>query len=309
MAALAGTPWIVISQQDDENPANGLILLNTATGTRLPVVMPAARGACTGGRGGGIGIRAEKHGFRLQRIVHGQTDLVETWRLTPSGHSIKAQRQACVPAPAELFLNDIAPLADSGFVATHMFDRSLPKTQLQTMFLAGQPTGVLMRWSARSGWAPIAGSQGTFLNGIDVSPDGRWIAFAETYGHAINRIRPDGSGRSRIVLAMQPDNVTALGDGRFVVVGGTGAPMASTHNCALLGQAGCAFAAAALLIDFNQQRQSLLVQSAGQETPGFSVGLVADRALWLGTSFGDRVTKVSLPKGWDKTGAAVAKLR
>lgn len=141
-----------------------------------------------------------------------------------------------------------------------------------------------------------------FPNGVDVSPDGRWIAFAETYGHRINRIRPDGRDRTSLTLAMQPDNVTAAGDGRFVVVGGTGAPMASTRNCAGLGKAGCAFPSAALLIDFRTMSQRPLLRSEGHETPGISVGLIADGALWLGTSFGDRITRVPLPAGTESGG-------
>lgn len=294
VAALPGTPMIVVSQQSSNDPGKGLLLLDTRDGKRTDIPTPAADGGCMVGRGGGIGIRREAGGYHLVRIVHGASDIVENWRVTMTGDTPHFARTDCVAAPAALFLNDIAPLPDGGFVATHMFDRAIPADRRNAMFLAGQPTGTLMRWSAAQGWKPIPGGEGVFPNGVDVSADGRWIAFAETYGHRIDRLRLDGSQRSSIALPMQPDNVTAFKGSRFVVVGGTGAPMTSTRNCAALKQAGCAFPAAALMVDFSTGRTTTLARSTGQATPGFSVGLIADGSLWLGTSFGDRLTRVDL---------------
>jgi len=297
LAALPGTRWIVVSQQSDEDPTKGMVLLDTTSGQSQDIPNPPAGDGCITGRGGGLGVRPEQGGFRVVRIVHGKADVVETWRLAQTPAGITASRTACTPAPEDLFLNDIAPLAGEGFVTTHMFDRSLPKDQRDAMFRNDTPTGVLMRWTAASGWARIPGSEGVFPNGVDVSPSGRWIAFAETYGHRLNRIRPDGRDRSSVTLAMQPDNVTAVDDTHFVVVGGTGVPLVSTRNCAPLGKAGCAFPSAAILVDFAHLSQKVLVRSEGHETPGISTGLIADGALWLGTSFGDRVTRVVLPAG------------
>lgn len=294
LAALPGTTLIAVSQQSADDPGKGLLLLDTRDGRRIAIATPPADDRCPAGRGGGIGVRREDGGYRLVRIVHGASDMVETWRVTMAAGVPRLARTGCVAAPAPLFLNDIAPLPDGGFVATHMFDRALPAATRNAMFLAGQPTGSVMRWSASSGWAAIPNSQGVFPNGIDVSADGRWIAFAETYGHRLNRLRLDGSARTSVALAMQPDNVTALRGSAFVVVGGTGAPMVSTRNCAALKSAGCAFPAAAMIVDFKSGGTTTLARSAGVGTPGFSVGLLADGALWLGTSFGDRVTRVDV---------------
>ena len=228
------------------------------------------------------------HGPHIGMITNG--DAVESFRITLVGHTPHLARTACVIAPSPYFLNDIAPLPNGGFAATHMFDPAIPREKRETAFLAGLPTGYLVRWSQVAGWTRIPGSEGSFLNGLDASRDGRWLAFAETYGRRINRIRPDGSRRSGLQLAMQPDNVTGLDDGTFVVVGGTGTPLVSTRLCPKLRRPGCGFPAMAALVDFNHARVKTIVVGNGVSTPGFSVGVLKHGHLYLGTSFGDRIT-------------------
>lgn len=298
LADLVGTDWLIVSEAAGQR-RSGLAAFNTASGRierfgSLAGVAPCRADA----RGGGIGMRREGRGYRLLRILHagaaGEPDAVETYRVTIVSGTPHLVRTACIPAPAAYFLNDIAPLADGGFAATHMFNRTVPRAAREVAFLARRPTGFVVRWSPVGGWRRLPGTDGTFPNGIDASADGRWLAFAETYGRAINRIRPDGSGRIRLPLAMQPDNVTALPGGRFLVAGGTGAPLTSTRRCPELRRLGCAFPALAARIDFAHLRVAPIVVSRGERTPGFSVAVVKDGRVYLGTAFGDRVTTVRM---------------
>jgi sugar lactone lactonase YvrE len=301
LADLVGTPWLMVSE-GPVGGSSGLSAFNTKTGTIIRFSANDIGPSCLAeARGGGIGVRREAGGYRLVRILHAprtgaglNADAVETFRITLDGHAPRLERTACVAAPSPYFLNDIAAMSDGGFAATHMFDPAIPRDQREAAFLAGIPTGYLVRWTPVTGWTRIPHSEGSFLNGLDVSRDGRWLAFAETYGRQINRIRPDGSGRTTVRLAMQPDNVTALGDGRFIVVGGTGKPLISTRRCPELRRPGCGFPAMAARVDFDRSRVQPMVTGGGVSTPGFSVGLVKRGRLYLGTAFGDRITIVSL---------------
>lgn len=303
LADLVGTPWLIISE-GAVTGSSGLTAFDTATGTIIRFAAAALGPSCLAdARGGGIGLRREAGGYRLVRILHGPHfgptitgDAVESFRITLVGHAPHLARTACVAAPAPYFLNDITPLPDGGFAATHMFNPAIPREKREVAFLAGLPTGYLVRWSPASGWMRIPGSEGSFLNGLDASRSGRWLAFAETYGRAINRIRLDGSQRSRLELAMQPDNVTALGDGTFVVVGGTGKPLVSTRRCPELRRPGCGFPAVAARIDFDHARVKTIAVGNGVSTPGFSVGVLKLGLLYLGTSFGDRITVLKIGK-------------
>ena len=291
LADLVGSKWLLVGEAGRR--ALAMIDTETAVVVRPPEHAPAQ--GCEGfARGGGLGVRGEHRGWRIVRIFHGATgDAVETSRIAFAREPI-IEPVGCVAAPAAWFLNDVTPLPDGGFAATHMFDRNIPREAREAAFLAGTPTGYVVRWSPGKGWSRIAGSDGSFPNGIDASPDGRSIAFAETYGHRVNRIALDGSRRTSVKLAMQPDNVTALADGRFVVAGGTGAPLTSTRGCTELRRPGCAFPAAAVVVDFTNRSARTIVTSAGAATPGFSVATIKANKVYLGTAFGDRVTSEPL---------------
>ncbi len=305
LADVSGTSWLIVSQATDAGDS-GLAAFDTATRAIVRYRVEELGPSClTGARGGGIGIRREGGSYRLVRILHavrrpaagtvsGSGDAVESYRITFEDHAPRLTRLGCVAVPPNYFLNDITPLPDGSFAATHMFDPAQPREVREAAFLAGKPTGFVVRWTMAGGWRRLPGSEGTFPNGIDSSPDGQWLAFAETYGHAINRIRPDGSQRMRVPLGMNPDNVTALADGRFVVVGGTGQPIVSTRRCPDLRRPGCGFPAAAAIVDFKRNKVQVIAKSDGASTPGFSVGVVKRDQLYLGTAFGDRLTVLPL---------------
>lgn len=299
LADLDGTPWLMVSESA-RNGSSGLAAFNTHSLAIVRVPANVLGPSCLpGARGGGIGVRRERNGYRLVRILHARgpsgmgSDAVESLRVTFSHNRPVLTRTGCVAAP-DYFLNDIAPLPDGAFAATHMFDPGMSREAREAAFLAGAPTGYVVRWTPASGWTRLPGSDGTFPNGIDASPDGRWLAFAEIYGRAINRIRTDGSQRARLPLAMQPDNVTALPDGSFVAAGGTGRPLVSTRRCPQLRRPGCGFPAMAVRVDFKRRSVQTIALSGGAETPGFSVGVMKGRRLYLGTAFGDRITILRL---------------
>lgn len=300
LADLAGSRWMLVSQEAAQGES-GLVALDARTGRA--VRYPAFAAAClAGARGGGIGIRREGAGYRLVRVLHGAAgadaspgiDAVQIYRVTIGAGAPRIEVVGCVTAPASYFLNDAVPLPDGGFAATHMFDRAVARPLREADFLAQRPTGTVVRWSPGAGWRRLAGGEGSFPNGIEASPDGRWIVFAETYGRRVNRLASDGGRRTSVALDMQPDNVTALSGSRFVVAGGTGAPLVSTRGCPALRRPGCGFPAMAVTVDVARGRVIPIAISAGARTPGFSVGLVKSTRLFLGTAFGDRITAVHL---------------
>lgn len=300
LADLAGSRWMLVSQEAAPGES-GLAAIDTRTGE--VVRYPAFGAAClAGARGAGIGIRREGAGYRLVRVLHGPAgadaspgvDAVQTYRVTIVAGAPRIAAVGCITAPAAYFLNDVVPLPDGGFAATHMFDRAIARPLREADFLAQRPTGSVVRWSPAAGWRRLAGGEGSFPNGIEATPDGRWIVFAETYGRRVNRLSIDGGRRTSVALDMQPDNITALSGNRFVVAGGTGAPLVSTRGCPALRRPGCGFPAMAVTVDIARGRVTPMAISAGAQTPGFSVGLVKSGRLYLGTAFGDRITPVRL---------------
>lgn len=300
LADLAGTSWLLVSQGAGAGES-GLAALDTRSGAVVRYSAQALGPSClANATGGGIGVMREGKGYRLVRVLHARggglpgEDAVETYRVKIHAGRPRLERLGCVRAPQPFFLNDAAPLPDGGFAATHMFDPALARPVRETAFLERRPTGFVVRWSPRKGWRRLPGSDGTFPNGIAASPDARWLVFAETYGRAVNRISIEGGNRTSLALEMQPDNVTALGRGRYVVAGGTGAPLVSTRGCPEMRRPGCGFPALAVTVDFASVRVVPLAVGGGADTPGFSVGIVKGEWLYLGTAFGDRLSRVAI---------------
>lgn len=297
LADLAGTSWLLVSQAS-AGEQSGLAALDTRSDLLIRYTTAELGDTClAGSRGGGIGIRRDRRGFRLVRVLHARgaglagEDGIETYRVTIERGRPRLKRTGCMRAPQPLFLNDVEPLPDGGFAATHMFDPALSRHARETAFLARRPTGFVVRWSPRTGWRRLPESEGTFPNGIAASSDGRWLVFAETYGRAVSRISIEGGMRTEVALEMQPDNVTALGGKRFTVAGGTGAPLVSTRGCPEMRRPGCGFPALAVTVDFASGGVVPLAVSGGARTAGFSVGIVKGKWLYLGTAFGDRLTR------------------
>jgi hypothetical protein len=308
IAALPGSPWLLISQQDPAPGQSGFAALDTRTlktvlftAADIAVAPDPRLADCAAPPAkvalGGMGVRRQGQDYRMVAIMHGAQDQVEVFRVSIEAKGPRLTWTGCVIAPAPYFLNDIAALPNDGFAATHMFDRAAvaadPKAQ-QAKLLAGEPTGYVVHWSPQTGWAKVPDSDGSFPNGIDASADGRTLYFAETYGHRVNAIGLDGANRRRMAVAMQPDNVTVSEDGSVVVAGGTGAPMVSTAGCAAFRPQGCGFASALERLDFAKGSVTPLFADDGSKMPGASVGVVAGGRLYVGTSFGDRVTVVPL---------------
>lgn len=306
LADLASTSWIIVSQQSTENDS-GLAAYDTMTGVVLPLhaadapTSPYLDGdpACHRVQrqpNGGLDIERAGDEWRLAVVSRGDNFRIEYFRIVFEGETPTLRWSGCVAVPRQYMLNDVA-LTQDGLVASHMFDPKATRAQREAMFLNGAPTGFIVRWTRADGWTQISDTDGTFPNGVVAAPGGAWIAFAETYGRAVNRIAPDGSGRRRIRLPMQPDNVTLAGGDSVIVAGGTGEPIVSTRDCATLrkAQLGCGFPAAAIEVNLRTGETRRLATSDGTSVPGISVALRKDGVLYLGTAYGDRITRVRPP--------------
>ncbi len=301
---LTGTDWTLVSAQGPAD-AGGLTGFDTVQGRIVPLdAAKAPASAVMDGdpacprsprlHNGGIDLVRDGEGYRLAVVNHDGADRIEFFRVALADGAPTLSWSGCAAAPAAYFLNDVALLPD-GVAATHMFDRTMDKPTRDARLLKGLPTGFVARWSRDGGWRPIPHTEGAFPNGVAAAPDGAWIAFSETYGHVVNRIDADGGRRRRIPVAMQPDNLTLAGGGRVIVAGGTGAPMVSTQNCAALREPGCGFPGAAVEVDLNTGRTRPLATSDGAFVPGPSVALRKAGVLYLGTAYGDRITRLRPP--------------
>ena len=120
-------------------------------------------------------------------------------------------------------LNAIVPLPDGGFLASHFYERGPDSAAARERALAGEISGELLEWHARTGWSKVPGSDGSGPNGVEVSPDGNWVYFAEWGRYSFSRmpLHGDQPRRETIKLDFRPDNVHWGQDGLLLLAGQT----------------------------------------------------------------------------------------
>ena len=121
--------------------------------------------------------------------------------------------------PAHVWPNSVAPLPDGGMVVTKMFDPD-DKTAPEKL-AAGNVIGAVYEWHPKTGVALVPGSEMSGNNGIEASPDGKWIYVAAWGNKAVVRLPRGGTGgeRTELPAGFLVDNLRWGPDGMLWVTG------------------------------------------------------------------------------------------
>lgn len=157
--------------------------------------------------------------YTLLAVNHTARESVEWFQLQrdAAGH-LSATWRGCVIVDEPLWINDVAMLADGGFVATHMMSRALAATLLDRPPADGVKSGALVTWQRGVGWRKIPGTEGALPNGVQASRDGRTIYVDMYLENTVAAFARD-TGRLlwRASLGGAPDNVSIRPDGNLLV--------------------------------------------------------------------------------------------
>ncbi len=125
----------------------------------------------------GLDIKQRTDGSYMVAVTnHLPDETVELFELFSDGASWQLVWRGCVQSPviesgARLpMFNDVALTSDGAFYVTEMYNRMMPFDELIAAGVAGENTGVVWSWSADDGFQVVAGSQGSFPNGIVMNP-------------------------------------------------------------------------------------------------------------------------------------------
>lgn len=109
----------------------------------------------------GIHVSRNAHGsYTLLVVNHTEREAIEWIELREDAGHFGATWRGCVIVDEELWINDVAMLADGGFVATHMMPRSLAATLFERAPDDRKATGYLVEWQPGRGWRKIEGTEG-----------------------------------------------------------------------------------------------------------------------------------------------------
>lgn len=232
-------------------------------------------------------------GFRLLMVNAPDDTRIERYRIDVEDDRPRLSWEGCVSVPDTVFPNDVAALSGDAFVVSHMFDP--PRDQMMTVkFFLGLDTGYAVAWSPERGWTKVQGTDTAFPNGVEADPATGRVFVASTYGQNFIAADAFGDDARAVRIPVQSDNLTLAPDGRLLAVGHTGVPLLGIQGCRAAGGVPCSFPFAVVAIDPDTLGQEIIYDHRDGLIPGASVALSHGGFLYMGTVFGDRISRVKV---------------
>ncbi|HEY4276087.1 MAG TPA: WD40 repeat domain-containing protein [Rhizomicrobium sp.] len=242
LAHVPGTNWIVTSGLTGEG---GIRLVNIADRT-MTMAFPAAGvqekfdsktyDDCPGPLDAedkakyisqGNALQAGKDGqYTLYSVHRGKRESIEVFNLDARAKTPILTWIGCVAAPNDwVRLNSVVGLPGGGLAVTNLRARegSAQFEDSRRKLTAGESNGFIWEWHTGKGWAQVLGSEGSGLNGIEVSKDGKWF-YVDAWGSKDFFRLSRGSNppkRDTIPVGFRIDNVKWGPDGMLIAAGQT----------------------------------------------------------------------------------------
>jgi hypothetical protein len=234
----------------------------------------------------GLALRRTGRSFELLVVNHGR-EAIEFFDVQMRKSSPVLKWVGCVSAPADTFINSVAPLPDGGFIATQFYTPS--KGGMGAIF-SGAVTGGLLEWHPGGTVNHIAGTQLSGANGIAVSDGGKVIVVAAWGSREIVRFVRQGEQveKTSVAVDFAPDNLRWTRYGQLLVAGqkfqaSAGSP-AQLNGWKVLRVAPKTLAMSTVYeVDGSAPLQ------------GVSVAVEVGNQLWVGPFRGDRIGVTALP--------------
>jgi hypothetical protein len=235
LARVTGTNWIIASGMSSaSNPTGHLYLVDTkrreaevlfprhaeiAPDIETYGSTPAPTAATFAGHG--LALRSSPDGLHTLYVTnHVGREAVEVFQVDARGDKpVISWQGAVVFSKDQVYLADVAPHPDGGFVAVSMCDG------LENLYgaLDGNPSGGVWRWTPGTGGPrPIPGASVNGPHGVEVSPDGRRCFINCMVAQEIRVLSLSGTDpwTKTIQVDLYPNNSTWSQDGRHLLIAG-----------------------------------------------------------------------------------------
>lgn len=225
----------------------------------------------------------------LYVVNHARRESIEIFAVRDDGRAISLQYAGCVLAPPEATFNDVVALRDGGFRVSSSFPSSDNTiiAGLRMRYGRYRP-GFAWEWRPGRGYSRIAGSEVAYANGIEQSPDERYVYLNGYFENVVAKIDTQSGTRVAAAKVIGPDNVTWSADGRLLVA----SQHASTFDllkCLRITRGACGFRFEIVELDPESMTTRTLIDHEGAPFGAATVAVPFGDRLYLGTFAGDRI--------------------
>lgn len=243
----------------------------------------------------GIDIRRRADGQQELLVVnHAGREAIDFFALTKDDKGPLAAWRGCVTGAGNGHFNDVAADAHGGFVAAIMYEANASGEPL-VQEPSEANSGYLVRWTPKKpGLERLPGSDAPFVNGLQLSADGRHVYFA---AWASGELRTYDLARKATIgsvkLDFHPDNLTLASDGSLFIAGIPDLP--PLYRCIADKISVCPLGAVvARWVPGERAAPRVLTLPAGMIS-GTSSALLHKGQLYIGAFSGSHVLKTAYP--------------
>ena len=232
--------------------------------------------------------------WQLLVVQHGGRESIEFFELKNSADGVQLVWRGCAIAPEHAQLNAVAAGMGEEFFTTKML--STNASWADEGFDPAEPTGLVYRWNKLSGFQAVANSEGTMLNGIAASRDGKTIFVIYSGENLLKKIDVKTGTILASTSLRSGDNVKWSADGDTILA----ASFVGTEDnsvfarCLSSEMAVCPIAFAIIELDPNTLSKVTLFENARAPMGAGTVGIKIDSSLFIGSFSSNRLLQVNL---------------
>jgi len=285
--------WLIASGYVPNSGEGGITLIDSVSKLAQRAALGGAkpRAPYTDCDGPPDAAHLSTHGLNLKRtgrgkgllyaVGHGGREAIEVYDVAAGGKDLpRLTWIGCIRPGAGASMNSVAPFADGRVAYTDFLHA--PGTFRD--MLAGKVTGAAYVWAPGKGAVKVEGSDLAGPNGIEVTPDGRWLFVAVTGTNEVLRfdLKTPGAAAAHIKPGLRTDNLR-WADGKLLLAG-------PDMSACTPGDRTCRGRLVVSALDPKTLKVGLVMAVMSEPAfPALSVGLIAHGEMWLGTPQGDRV--------------------
>lgn len=237
----------------------------------------------------GLSVKQDANGrARLYVVRHGGREAIEIFQFSNPGDVGSLAWLGCVPLPKGFEGNAVTGRRDGSFYVTSMTDEGdAPMRSKLAKLYAGRPSGAVLEWTPGNGFRRVPTGTMSGPNGIELSPDDRWLYVNGWASREIVKFdvdHPDAPVR-RLHVSFMPDNLRWAEDGSLIAAGVRSTPEA-VFTCAGTHADGRPCVTRWTVASIDPASMTLKAEARQHDSSGFgdvSVALPIGRTLWLGS--------------------------
>ncbi|HEY3786283.1 MAG TPA: hypothetical protein VGL55_13450 [Steroidobacteraceae bacterium] len=224
----------------------------------------------------------------LFAVNHGGRQSIEVFTVHVTDQGVTLTWKGCVALPSDTSANAVAALPDGIAVSSFGGQGEAGMKEL----LAGKPAGFVSRWTAKTGWVHLPGSEFGGDNGLVAAPDGSALYVNDWSDGTLHilPLRPGVSGGTVKLGDFHPDNVHWLEDGKLLIAGSIGQ---ARDILACASEQACPIASRISVVD--PAARKVVRTWAVPSTSSFGAASTALRDgadYWVSSFRGDRIVRL-----------------